>query len=72
MKKYNLTGMNAGEKWKALNEAGFRERYAMEHGTPTKRREKGEIIYKWSYSTADEYQDGNGAEYNATRGRWTN
>ena len=72
MKKYNTNGMKAGEAWKAVQEAGNREKYAMTNGTPNRRRENGEIVYTWTYSPADPYQDANGAEYNATRGRWTN
>lgn len=52
--------------------AGYREKYAMQNGTPEKRAENGETLYIFTYSTEDAYQDANGATYNATRRTWTN
>lgn len=56
----------------AYNLAGFRERYAMEHGNRATIYQDGEKCYKWTYSTANEYQDANGATYNTARRAWTN
>ena len=63
-------------KKKTLEEAkaraGWRERYAIEHGTPRKRTTPAGVEYVFTYSLADPYQDANGATYNETRGYWTN
>ena len=52
--------------------AGFRERYAMEHGNRTTLYINGDKCYKYTYSTAYIYQDANGAIYNASRRAWIN
>lgn len=52
--------------------AGWRERYAMTHGKVKAYSVNGERFYKWTYSSLDEYQDANGATYNASRGVWVN
>lgn len=52
--------------------AGWRERYAMENGNRATIYENGEKCYKFTYSTAKEYQDANGATYNTARRAWTN
>lgn len=50
----------------ARKSAGWRELCAIEHGTPS---QVGNMI-TWTYSEADEYQDGNGAAYDISRRRW--
>lgn len=50
----------------AQKSAGWRELYAIEHGTPQR---VGDRI-TWTYSEADEYQDGNGATYDIERRQW--
>lgn len=56
---------------RAYTEAGYREKYAMEHGKrKTKRDRRGHTLWVFTYSTDDPYQDGNGATYDATEGRW--
>ena len=64
--------MKAAEKGEAMKAAGFRERYAMENGKEEKRTENGETLYIFTYSSELDYQDANGAIYNATRKSWTN
>lgn len=64
--------MTAKERTEARKKAGFRENYAMQHGKEHKTITGGEVCYKFTYSSADAYQDANGATYNATRGTWTN
>ena len=50
----------------AHKSAGWRELYAIEHGTPQR---VGDRI-TWTYSEAEEYQDANGATYDIERRRW--
>lgn len=64
--------MKATERQTAINQAGYREKYAMKHGKETKRTENGETLYTFNYSNTDPYQDANGATYNATRKTWIN
>lgn len=64
--------MTATERRQATAAAGWRERYAMEHGTPKAQYIRGEKCYIFTYSTAAEYQDANGATYNAYRRQWIN
>lgn len=54
----------------ARTTAGWRERYAMDNGNRATVYYNGEKCYKWTYSTADEYQDANGATYNTVRKAW--
>ena len=56
----------------AYSLAGWRERYAMEHGNRATIYQNGEKCYKFTYSTANEYQDANGATFNTARRAWTN
>ena len=66
MKKYRSEDMK-----KAYAAAGYREKYAMEHGNKS-------IVfipiygkcYRFTYSRLDSYQDANGAMYSITRGAW--
>lgn len=64
--------MKNNETAKARAAAGWRERYAMEHGNR-------QIIYinsrkciKYTYSTKEAYQDANGATFDTVRGCWIN
>lgn len=52
--------------------AGWRERYAMQHGTPRAVIQGGALCFRFEYSPADTYQDANGATYNTRRRAWTN
>ena len=54
----------------AFYAGGWREQYAIIHGTPRKEVHDGETLYTFEYSTADKYQDANGAIYNATWRTW--
>ena len=59
-----------GKMQLAMNRAGYRERYAMEHGTKETRTENGHKLWVFNYSPADQYQDANGAIYDVTEGKW--
>lgn len=50
----------------ARKSAGWRELYAIEHGTPS---QAGNVI-TWTYDNDAEYQDGNGATYDIERRQW--
>ena len=65
MKRYNSAEMK-----KAYESAGFLERYAMEHGNRTTVFINGHKCYKYTYSSTKEYQDANGATYDAVRESW--
>ena len=65
MKRYNSAEMK-----KAYESAGFREQYAMEHGNRTTVFINGHKCYKYTYSSTKEYQDANGATYDAVRESW--
>ena len=65
MKNYKSNAMK-----RAAQAAGFRERYAMEHGNRATVYINGEKCYKFTYSKYKEYQDANGATYNTVRGVW--
>ena len=54
----------------ARQTAGWREKYAMLNGKLTKKNEVGRLLYVWTYDTEREYQDANGATFDATNGRW--
>lgn len=56
----------------AVNSAGYRERYAIEHGTRALVRNGDHNLWVFIYSEDDPYQDANGATYDATEGRWVN
>lgn len=55
---------------KAYETAGYRERYAMEHGNKSVIYVNGQKCFKFTYSTDLEYQDANGAIYNTVTKRW--
>lgn len=60
------------EMIRAYNLAGYRERYAMEHGTRSIIYINGEKCFKFNYSKHNDYQDANGATYNVARRAWVN
>ena len=60
------------EKQTAYNNAGWRERYAMEHGTATTIYINGNKCIKYTYSKYKEYQDANGATYDTIKKQWIN
>lgn len=64
--------MTNQEAQKAMEKAGYREKYAMKNGRPYRRQQNGETLYTFFYSKAAAYQDANGATWNATREAWTN
>ena len=56
------------EAWK---NAGVRERYAMENGRLYSHKdERGHIMWRFTYSSYDKYQDANGATFDVTEGVW--
>ena len=57
---------------KATQAAGYREKYAMQHGTAKKKIINGHELYIYSYSPELDYQDANGATWDNTRGAWIN
>ena len=58
-------------KNRAYMVADYRERYAMEHGKKTTKKDhRGHVLWVYRYSVYDSYQDANGAIYDATEGRW--
>jgi hypothetical protein len=59
---------------KAYNEGGFRERFAMEHGQRHTfwSVARQAVMWMYKYSSKEEYQDGNGAQYDFTHERWVN
>lgn len=59
-------------EYKAFTTAGWREKYAINNGKQIYTTINNDrcIIYK--YSNRLEYQDGNGATYNITTGKWIN
>lgn len=64
--------MTKFERIEAMKRAGYRERYAMENGTETRRTINGHTLYIFKYTADHDYQDGNGATYDATRKAWIN
>ena len=66
MKKYKSLDMIT-----AYKKAGYRERYAMENGNKTIiHTYNGHTLFKFTYSRYKEYQDANGATYDATAKQW--
>lgn len=64
--------MNTTARRTAEAAAGYREKYALEHGKPTKKMVNGHTLYIFKYSASDPYQDANGATYDASRRAWIN
>ena len=66
MNKNKISRIDETTIREARKSAGWRELYAIEHGTPQR---SGNVI-TWTYSEADDYQDANGATYDIMRRRW--
>lgn len=62
--------MTRSEKARATAAAGYRERFAMKNGKEDHKIINGHSLYIFRYDSAIEYQDGNGATFDATRGAW--
>ena len=60
----------SAEMKKAYESAGFRERYAMEHGNRATVFINGHKCYKYTYSKTKENQDANGATLYTVRESW--
>lgn len=56
----------------ARERGGFRERFALDNGKAEKKIINNHILYIFRYSKSLDYQDANGATYDATRGAWIN
>ena len=54
----------------AYHSGGFRERYAMEHGTKEIVYVNGHKCFKYTYDHNAEYQDANGATYDIIAKKW--
>lgn len=59
-------------KKKMYEQAGARERYAMENGHSIRFAEGGRRLVRFVYSKYDPYQDANGATYDLEAKRWVN
>ena len=64
--------MTTAERAAAKNAAGYREKFAMTHGKESKKIMNGHTLYIFRYDPTIEYQDANGATYDATRRAWIN
>ena len=62
--------MTKDEYTRALHTAGFRELYAVKHGTASHRVENGHDLYTYTYGKEHDFQDANGATYDATVNTW--
>lgn len=60
------------EEQRAFKNAGFRERYAMEHGKKEVKIINKHRCIKYTYSNEKEYQDANGATYDTVTNNWIN
>ena len=56
----------------ARQTASWREKYAMKNGNKNIKRVNGRVLYVWTYDKYREYQDANGATFDATNGKWVN
>lgn len=54
----------------AYNAGGFREKYAMDHGTKEIKVVNGHRLWIFRYSPDDPYQDANGSTYDCKLRRW--
>ena len=54
----------------AYDAGGYRERYAMDHGTKEIKMVNGHRLWIFNYSLDDPYQDANGATYDCKKGAW--
>lgn len=55
---------------KAYMAGGFRERYAMDYGTPRLVKFGDDACIRFDYSKDNAYQDANGAMYSVNREKW--
>ena len=55
---------------KAYKAGGWRERYAIDHGTATEIEYGGDKCIRFNYDHNDPYQDANGAIWDVTRQKW--
>lgn len=62
--------MTTNERKEALESAGYREKYAIENGKEVVFYNRNHRMIEFRYSSDDDYQDANGATYDATEGRW--
>lgn len=62
--------MTEKEYKEAEQAAGWREKYALYHGTAQPVTVDGDKCYKFTYPEENEYQDANGAVYNTKRKKW--
>lgn len=67
MENYKPRTEKRREMW---NKAGFRERYAMQHGNARKVTDGWHVLIVFTYSPRDEYQDANGAKWDTGRREW--
>lgn len=70
MKKYEQLKIEAVEMLEAAKCAGYRERYAIEHGNRKTAWINNHKCYVFEYSEKLEYQDANGAIYDTVRKTW--
>ena len=56
----------------AYEAGGFRERYAMDHGTKEIKTINGHRLWIFRYSPDNDYQDANGATFDCKSRRWVN
>lgn len=54
----------------AYDAGGFRERYAMDHGTKEIRMVNGHRLWIYTYSPDDPYQEANGTSFDCMTRRW--
>lgn len=54
----------------AREKAGFREKYAMDHGVGKHVRDGNHHLICYTYSEDDSYQDANGAAFDVMEKRW--
>ena len=58
------------EEAKAYKAAGYRERYAIDHGKAKQSVFGGHTVIRWWYDRNDPYQDANGAMWDVDRQAW--
>lgn len=59
-----------GDTHEQFINAGYRERFAMEHGNASVVYINGHKCKKYTYSKYNEYQDANGAIYDTVTKEW--
>lgn len=65
MKNYRSETMK-----KAYEAAGYREKYAMDNGTMSRKTLNGHTVLVYRYSKYDPYQDANGATFDTVSNSW--